>query len=219
MPQTNSVFQLKLTIHGSVPDIWRRVLVPNDLALSDLHYVILYAFCWFDDRPHEFVLGQRAGSARPESTPAKPLDEDAVLLSTVLQSRDEKMRYRCTSGDRWVIDVRFENEHRYAPTFNCPECIDGARDGPPEGVGGVSRYNQVVEAFAQPESWKAMISELGGAQWLEPYFDPAFLDLGIINGLLGLIFPGLEATPPWLASTHELPPLSGPPTGRVLPSS
>ncbi len=36
----NSIYQLKITLMGSQPVIWRRILVPGNILLSRLHKVI-----------------------------------------------------------------------------------------------------------------------------------------------------------------------------------
>ena len=58
MLDPGNIFQLKLTITDSFPEIWRCVLVPDECTLGDLHYVISYAFGWFDDSEHEFSQGE-----------------------------------------------------------------------------------------------------------------------------------------------------------------
>ena len=45
------IFDFRLTLTNSFPEIWRRVLVPEECTLSDLHYVISYSFGWFDAVP------------------------------------------------------------------------------------------------------------------------------------------------------------------------
>ena len=42
-PGQREVFQLMIALEGSKPPIWRRVLIPADLKLPDLHGVIQLA--------------------------------------------------------------------------------------------------------------------------------------------------------------------------------
>ena len=42
------VFQLKIVLEDSKPPIWRRVLIPANLRLPDLHGVVQLAMGWQD---------------------------------------------------------------------------------------------------------------------------------------------------------------------------
>ena len=39
-------YQLKITVKGAKPLIWRRILVPSDIRLDRLHMVIQVAMGW-----------------------------------------------------------------------------------------------------------------------------------------------------------------------------
>ena len=53
------IYQLKVTLLGTSPPIWRRLLVPADVTLAQLHDVLQAAMGWEDDHMHEFSIGQR----------------------------------------------------------------------------------------------------------------------------------------------------------------
>ena len=186
MSEPDSICQLKLSLCGSRPEVWRRMLAPSDFTLGDLHYLILYAFCWFDDRPHEFRVAEAGEGRQPGGHHGR--NEHGALLANLFPSPGAQLEYRCQSGDRWVVSVSLERKR--APSQGChyPCCIGGAHDGPPNGVGGVARYNELVSAFARPGPWRAMFSQRRPS-WLSPFFDPTDFDIGLINGLMGLVFP------------------------------
>ena len=53
--QTLPRYELKITLQGSKPAIWRRVQVPGSFSLNRLHDVIQVAMGWTDSHLHQFV--------------------------------------------------------------------------------------------------------------------------------------------------------------------
>src|SRR5260370_5336875 len=61
------IFQLKVTLLGTRPPIWRQLLVPTDLTLAQLHDVLQVAMGWQECHMHEFSGGGRTlGQPVPE---------------------------------------------------------------------------------------------------------------------------------------------------------
>jgi hypothetical protein len=56
VPMAGRVYQLKATIVGTKPPVWRRVLVEEAASLQDLHFVLQGAFGWYDCHLHEFEI-------------------------------------------------------------------------------------------------------------------------------------------------------------------
>jgi hypothetical protein len=60
------IYQIKVTLLGTDPPIWRRLLIPADLTLEQLHDVLQAAMGWEDCHMHEFRIGkQRFGKPDP----------------------------------------------------------------------------------------------------------------------------------------------------------
>jgi hypothetical protein len=67
------------------------------------------------------------------------------------------------------------------PHGHYPCCIAGNNDGPPDGVGGISRHNEVVKAFGNPEAitlaLTSALAALAGkgarTRTLDPQADPS----------------------------------------------
>ena len=53
------IYQIKVTLTGTDPLIWRRLLVPSNLTLEQLHDVLQLAMGWEDCHMHEFRIGQQ----------------------------------------------------------------------------------------------------------------------------------------------------------------
>ena len=49
-------YQLKITIEGSHPPIWRRVLIPDGISFADLDRVIEEIFGWEHAHLYEFYF-------------------------------------------------------------------------------------------------------------------------------------------------------------------
>jgi hypothetical protein len=58
-PQPATVHQLKVTLHGVHPPVWRRLEVQSDMTLDKLHAVLQAAFAWENSHMHEFQVGSR----------------------------------------------------------------------------------------------------------------------------------------------------------------
>ena len=48
------ILQLKITLVGFKPTIWRRILVPANYSFFDLHVAIQDVFGWYDQHLHHF---------------------------------------------------------------------------------------------------------------------------------------------------------------------
>lgn len=57
----DQVYQLKVTLWGSKPQVWRRVLVPEQATLHHLHRIIQGAMGWTNSHLHQFIVGREAG--------------------------------------------------------------------------------------------------------------------------------------------------------------
>src|SRR5690349_19621915 len=74
----SSVVQLKVTLIGTDPPVWRRVKVPADLNLRRLHDVIQVTMGWWDQHPHQFVIGNRR-YGDPETSDGPTVHKDNLV--------------------------------------------------------------------------------------------------------------------------------------------
>lgn len=170
-----SIYQLKIALRDTDPSIWRRVLVPGELTLGDLHTVIQRVMSWDGEHLHQFVIGKEK-----YGTDDHELNEDDVTLEEVLGTRVKKLTYIYDFGDTWVHDIRVEKRPEEPVELAEPRCIAGDRAAPPEDCGGPWGYETLLEVFGDPEHPDR--DHFAGL--VEAGFDPARFDLDEINARL-----------------------------------
>ena len=69
MTASTAIYQLKVTLNGSKPPIWRRILVSENITLRDLHEIIQKGMGWRNDHLHIFrISGQIYGDPEEDET-------------------------------------------------------------------------------------------------------------------------------------------------------
>lgn len=54
---TPKIYEIKITLSGSKPAIWRRIQVSAGVTLFKLHRIIQEVMSWTDSYLHQFVVG------------------------------------------------------------------------------------------------------------------------------------------------------------------
>jgi hypothetical protein len=150
-----TVYQLKITLHGTRPPIWRRVLVPSEMTLQQLHRLIQDTMGWHDSHLHEFeISGEHYGTPNaldPFGDDHPMGSERSTKLSSVLGSKGAHARYEYDFGDGWTHHIVVEKILTPGEALAVPSCIGGRRKCPPEDCGGVGGYYNMLEALSDPE--------------------------------------------------------------------
>ena len=173
----HGIYQLKITLLGIRPPIWRRIQV-EDCTLDLLHEHIQTAMGWSNSHLHHFSFGEQlVGDPELMQENFEELgyeDSTATKLSDVVPPGAKKFRFRYEYdfGDSWDHEVLFEKTLPADPTTKYPVCIDGKRACPPDDVGGVWGYSGFLEAIRNKrnERHEELLDWIGGS------FDPAEFD-------------------------------------------
>ena len=135
-------FQLKISLDGSKPPIWRRVLVA-DCTLDVLHHIVQIAMGWTNSHLHMFEYGDDRFSDPRFELDDDDYDETQVWLSQLAASGCKKLRYWYDFGDDWWHTIKFEKLLDPKPTDKFPICVKGvglARRRIAEASGAITTF-------------------------------------------------------------------------------
>ncbi|MCL1597993.1 MAG: plasmid pRiA4b ORF-3 family protein [Actinomycetia bacterium] len=149
---SNTVHQLKITLRGIRPPIWRRIEVPSDITLGELSPVFEAAMGWLGGHLHTFDIdGVTYGTPDPDWD-TDELDEGEFRLRAVLPFVESKMRFDYDFGDGWVHNIVVEAINPNEAAVLYPRCLAGKRACPPEDCGGLPGYANILEVIADPNN-------------------------------------------------------------------
>lgn len=174
-----SVYQLKVSLRGIKPPIWRRVQVPGDITLAKLHRVLQVVMGWTNSHLHKFSIGG-VDYAEPDPDGFLNFQSDRRARLNKVARAMQKFEYEYDFGDSWEHDIVVEKTFQPEPGASYPVCLAGERACPPEDCGGLWGYQDFLEAIMNPAhtEHEAMLTWVGGS------FDPETFDLDAVNASL-----------------------------------
>src|SRR3954451_8882513 len=135
-----NIIQLKVTLRGVRPPVWRRLLMPGTMTLSQLHTAIQAVMGWHDCHLHVFNIGgEPFGDRRSVDDVA---DEKRPTLNGLLRSAVVRFGYTYDFGDNWEHTIALEKRDLAVDGKFYPACSGGKRNCPriAAGPGAMSDY-------------------------------------------------------------------------------
>ncbi|MFV0392451.1 MAG: plasmid pRiA4b ORF-3 family protein [Paludibacteraceae bacterium] len=183
---TDTIFQIQIALKGVKPKIWRRILIPSDLLLSDFHKIIQTTMGWTNSHLHQFSKNGTFYSVEyADDDMWGDMDsidymKKKIRISDLLKTENDKMNYEYDFGDGWEHDIILEKVLPSDPKLKYPICLTGKMNCPPEDCGGIWGYLDMLETLKHPEDeeYEAVI------EWLGEDFDPKHFDKDEVNNLL-----------------------------------
>jgi hypothetical protein len=155
-------YAIKVQLRGvTKPPVWRRLQVPADLSLGQLHEVIQAVMGWDNSHLHVFSDGQSHYGLPDGDLDFR--DEWTTTLSQLLDSVGDKVRYTYDFGDNWEHDITLEKILPAGAGATSVVCTAGSGACPPEDCGGVWGYEDLKATLADPgaERHDEMLEWLG----------------------------------------------------------
>jgi len=179
--QLRSVYQIKVTLNYVEPPVWRRILVLNTMRLPEFHSAVQIAMGWTDSHLHMFMTSKgHYGLPDDEFGDGDTIDESGFKVSDLMAVEGDSIMYEYDFGDGWLHKVVLEKLLPYQAGTELPQCIHGARNCPPEDVGGPPGYANFLEAVKDKnhDEHEDFIEWMGGS------FDPEEFDVVATNQVL-----------------------------------
>lgn len=181
-PVPQSIYQIKVTLNDSKLPIWRRFLVPASISLHQLHTILQIVMGWTNSHLHQFIIDDEYyGEPEEEEGYSEDLmNEKRYRLNQFVSGKGFKFTYEYDFGDGWDHTVHVEAILPIRKGTQYPICLEGKRACPPEDIGGVEGYDDLLNIFSNPKhpEHEELIEEFGED------FDPEFFDIEDVN--LGL---------------------------------
>ncbi len=184
-PASGDIYQLKVTLKGSKPAIWRRIQVP-DGTLGELHDILQVAMGWDDSHLHQFIVGGEYYGVPADDDDffmsEETRDEEDILISQIAKKGGKaRFTYEYDFGDSWEHEIVVEKALEPGTDIKYPRCVGGARACPPEDCGGIWGYSDFVAAMADPNHE----NHENVTEWFAGEFDPEAFDAEAVNKQLG----------------------------------
>lgn len=169
------IYCLKISLPGTEPLVWRRVLVPGNFTLEMLHSVFQLAMGWQMSHLYEFEIGgQRYADADEfDETPCR--SPAASLASAIGDS--SRFTYTYDFGDDWRHEIIVEEFVPRSGFYTYPVCIAGENACPPEDCHGIGGYEELKTVITDPNHREHEDT----LRWLGGHFDPTSFDANRIN--------------------------------------
>ena len=176
------ILSLKVTLRGTKPPVWRRLLTPGAMTLGELHHAIQAAVGWDDSHLHAFDIDGRQYGDR--HTVDDVADENRLTLNGLMKSGVRRFTYTYDFGDDWEHTVAIEKTQPAVEGKLYPACVAGKRRCPPEDCGGIWGYGEILEVLADPEHPE----RAERLEWLGEEFDPEDFSVEIADARLAARF-------------------------------
>ena len=107
----NSIHQLKVTLLGIRPPVWRRIQVPSDVTLARLHDILQMTMGWHDSHLHQFRVGETTYGDPGILEDLDVRNERTARLNQVALGEKHKLYYEYDFGDGWEHEIIRDPEH------------------------------------------------------------------------------------------------------------
>lgn len=177
MPKSScEAAELYIELADIRPKIWRRIRVPVNATLSQLHDILQCLFDWDDSHLHAFYVGDQEyrdpDQMFDDFGNDRLGDETRAKLSDIFAGGVTKFIYSYDFGDDWRHLVRLDRTVLISDPGDLLVLVGGKNAAPPEDCGGPFGYGHLLGVLSDPDDEE--FDDL--VDWLGDEFDPSLFD-------------------------------------------
>lgn len=151
-------FHIRIKLNNAPVNIWRELVVPSNITLELLAYVLIQAMGWEHEHLYQFIgkgnvyyvntqqLKEQENSFFGFLSRSEHRNSEKTSLEMALQPKGERMKFEYDFGDSWTHDLWVKDARDYAageePVI---KLLKGQGACPPEDCGGVWGYADLLE--------------------------------------------------------------------------
>lgn len=176
-PDVKEIARLRVEIDEVAPAVVRRIEVPLDIRLDDLHFVLQIAIGWQNCHPFEFRVDgaseeKRWGLVDRDDPESSPLPAEGATLADLLQHGRAVFHYDYVFGEEWAHTIEVEAVAEADANLRYPRLVSAQGRCPPADIGGPMGYETYLLALTDP----LHLNHEGMREWDDPDFDPHVVD-------------------------------------------
>lgn len=151
-------FHIRIRLNDAPVKIWRELVVPSNITLEMLAYVLIQAMGWEHEHLYQFIgkgnvyyvntqqLKEQENSFFGFLSRSEHRNSEKTSLEMALQPKGERMKFEYDFGDSWTHDLWVKDARDYsAGEEPVIKLLKGQGACPPEDCGGVWGYADLLE--------------------------------------------------------------------------
>ena len=151
-------FHIRIKLNDAPVNIWRELIVPSNITLELLAFVLIDAMGWKHEHLYQFrgknnllyvnsrEMKEETGSFMAFLSHARFQNSEKTSLEMVLQPKGERLKFEYDFGDSWEHDLWVKGARDYAPNEEpVIKLLKAHGECPPEDCGGVWGYAELLE--------------------------------------------------------------------------
>ena len=171
------VYELKISLDDTNPEVWRKVLVHEIIELYELHMLIQLVMGWDNTHLFSFKIDGKFYSDEESAFELKnTFDCEGLELRDVLGDC-KSFAYIYDFGDGWEHKIEITQVLEDDLRVRYPICIGGENACPPEDCGGPHRFEMLKATLAGKDNEEK--DEL--LSWVGGYYNPFSFDANFVN--------------------------------------